>query len=135
MADLGCGIGGDALALAATGAAVAGVDLDLVRLMMAAANADAYGLAERFLPIQADLRQLPPLPVEAFFFDPARRAGGRGGRAEPPPALGHDYQPPLSLIDAWRPVVPAVRSRSAPALTTPNCRWGSRRSSCRWPAT
>ena len=45
VADLGCGIGGDALALAATGAAVAGVDLDLVRLMMAAANADAYGLA------------------------------------------------------------------------------------------
>ena len=117
VADLGCGIGGDALALAATGAAVAGVDLDLVRLMMAAANADAYGLAERFLPIQADLRHLPPLPAEAFFFDPARRAGG-GARGAPSRRLHSvaDYQPPLSLIDAWRPVVPRGAVKVSPGI-------------------
>lgn len=117
MADLGCGIGGDALALAAAGVAVAGVDLDLARLMMAAANAGVYGVAERFLPIQADLRQLPPLPSEAFFFDPARRSGG-GPHGAPSRRLHTvaDYQPPLSLIDAWRPVVPRGAVKVSPGI-------------------
>ena len=117
VADLGCGIGGDALALAAAGVAVAGVDRDLVRLMMAAANAAVYGVADRFLPIQADLRQLPPLPAEAFFFDPARRSGG-GPQGAPSRRLHTvaDYQPPLSLIDAWRPVVPRGAVKVSPGV-------------------
>ena len=104
VADLGCGIGGDALALAATGRAVLAIDRDLLRVAMAQANGEACGVAERLLPVVADLLELPPLPVEAFFFDPARRtaSGPRAAAARRIHSVG-DYRPPLSLIDRWRP--------------------------------
>jgi methylase of polypeptide subunit release factors len=70
LADLGCGIGGDALALAAH-ASLIGVDLDPLRLAMARENVRAYGCADFFSPLQADLNSLPALDVQAVFFDPA----------------------------------------------------------------
>ncbi len=117
VADLGCGIGGDALALAGAGAAVLAIDRDRLRLLMAAANAAAYGVAGRLALAQADLLTLPPARVEAFFFDPARRAGG-GPREAPSRRLRAvaDYQPPLSLIDAWRAVVPRGAVKVAPGI-------------------
>ena len=99
VADLGCGIGGDALALAAH-AQVVGIDEDLLRLAMARQNMAAYGHGTRFHPLQADLTRLAPLPVDAFFFDPARR-DERGRRLY----AVHDYRPPLDLIDRWLPMV------------------------------
>ncbi|MCB9423068.1 MAG: SAM-dependent methyltransferase [Ardenticatenaceae bacterium] len=96
IADLGCGIGGDALALAAQ-AHVIGVELDSVRLAMAQENVRVYGRAAHFRPLQSDLLELSPLPVQACFFDPARR--DEYGRRL---FSVHDYQPPLSLIDRWR---------------------------------
>ena len=77
VADLGCGIGGDALALAGAGVDVVAIDRDPLCLMMARANAAVYGVVERLALVQADLLALPPLPVDAFFFDPARQQTDR----------------------------------------------------------
>jgi SAM-dependent methyltransferase len=110
VADLGCGIGGDALSLAA-GAEVIGLDHDFTRLAMARENVRAYGGADRFTPLQADLRAQPALAVDALFFDPARRdARGRRLRSI------HRYRPPLSLIDQWRKQVPAAAVKISPAV-------------------
>jgi len=95
VADLACGIGGDALALAAIpGASVVGVDLDRLRLRMARANLGAYGLEAAW--VQADLADpLPLAGVRAAFFDPARRDEGRRVFAL------RDYAPPLRVIENW----------------------------------
>lgn len=110
VADLGCGIGGDALALSA-GAEVLGVDWDPVRVSMALENVRAYGFAERFRPLQADLRELTPLPVSACFFDPSRRDehGRRFFSVE-------RYQPPLSMIRRWLEKIPHVAVKISPGV-------------------
>jgi hypothetical protein len=116
LADLACGIGGDALALSAA-ADVIGLDRDPLRLAMARANVAAYGRGERFLPVAADLTTLPPLPVEAFCFDPARRTPT--GPGEPPSRRLFDveaYQPPLSLIRTWLPRVRHGAVKVSPAV-------------------
>lgn len=96
IADLGCSIGGDALALAAQ-AEVTGVEWDPVRLAMAQENVAVYGHGRRFRPLQADLLALTPFAAEALFFDPARR--DEHGRRFYSVA---QYQPPLSLIERWQ---------------------------------
>jgi SAM-dependent methyltransferase len=73
--DVGCGIGGDLIAFARAGLTVAGVDLDPVRVAMAAANLTALGLAGA-----AQVADGTALDLSAFgavFADPARR-GARG---------------------------------------------------------
>ncbi len=94
IADLGCGVGGDSLALAAV-APLIGVDRDALRLQMARLNLAAYDLCADLL--QADL--FDPLPfrgVPAAFFDPARRVGERRVFSV------RDYIPPLDIITRWR---------------------------------
>jgi hypothetical protein len=116
-ADLGCGIGGDALALCA-GMDVVGLDREWLRLAMARENVRAYGRAERFLPVLADLLSLRPLPVHAFFFDPGRRTEATP-QAAPSRRLHsvHDYQPPLDLIlERWLPHVPHGAVKVSPAV-------------------
>ena len=93
MADLGCGIGGDSLALTAT-MEVMGVEWHPVRLAMAQENVRVYGHSLNFRPLQADLLELTPLPVQAAFFDPARR--DENGRRL---YSVHQYRPPLALIN------------------------------------
>lgn len=95
FADLGCGAGGDLLALAALpGAAAIGLDLDPVRLRLAGANLAAYGLSASL--VRADLSDpLPLAGVPAAFFDPARRAAGRRIFSV------RDMHPPLDVIRAW----------------------------------
>ncbi|MCA9969703.1 MAG: methyltransferase domain-containing protein, partial [Anaerolineales bacterium] len=110
IADLGCGIGGDALALAAH-AEVTGVDWDPVRLAMAQENVRAYGNGARFHPLQADLLELTPLPVTGLFFDPARR--DEQGRRFHSVA---DYQPPLHWIHRWRTWVGETAVKVSPAI-------------------
>jgi len=96
LADLGCGIGGDTLALAALpGGRVAALDRDALRLRMARANLAACGLTA--LTALADLRDpLPLAGIEAAFFDPARRDEGRRAFSV------RRYTPPLDVIEAWR---------------------------------
>jgi SAM-dependent methyltransferase len=110
LADLGCGIGGDALALAEK-AHVIGVEWDPVRLAMAQENVRVYGRAAHFQPLQSDLLELSPLPVQACFFDPARR--DEYGRR-----LFHvyEYRPPLSLIDRWREKMAGTAVKISPGV-------------------
>ncbi len=111
IADLGCGIGGDSLALCQQ-AEVVGIDRDEVRLRLAACNVAVYGGNGRFHPLQADLTQLPPLPVAAFFFDPARRdESGRRLRSV------QAYRPPLSLAEQWLDRVPHGAVKVSPAIS------------------
>lgn len=109
IADLGCGIGGDALALAQQ-ATVIGVEQDVVRLAMAQHNVAVYG--SQLQPLCADLTTLPPLPVDALFFDPARR--DKNGRRL---FSVHRYLPPLSLVDVWREKVAATAVKISPGVS------------------
>jgi SAM-dependent methyltransferase len=96
IVDLGCGIGGDSLALSAV-APTAGVDRDPLRLLMARENARTYELGHRFDAVCADLAGGGPVVAEAAFVDPSRRtAAGRRVFSSA------GYQPPLAEVLAWR---------------------------------
>ncbi|MHB0912257.1 MAG: class I SAM-dependent methyltransferase [Armatimonadota bacterium] len=71
VTEIGCGIGGDTIGLAAR-CAVTAFDRDPVRLSMAKRNLLAYGLSARF--VCADLSESPEGLV---FVDPSRRENGR----------------------------------------------------------
>lgn len=78
MADLGCGMGGDTLALARH-ARVLAVDRDPARLAMVEANAAVRGLSDAIETRESKIEsvELPP-EIEALWLDPSRRdAGGR----------------------------------------------------------
>lgn len=91
VVDLGCGVGGDLLALARAGLLVAGVDLDPVRVAMARANLAALGL-----PGAVEVADATTLALDGFgaaFADPGRRTGrGRTFRVE-------DWQPPWPFVE------------------------------------
>ena len=110
VADLACGIGGDALALAAH-ADVLGLDLDPVRLGMARENCRVYGRQDRFQPVLADLCTWFPAGLDALFFDPGRRTAD-GRRIH---SVAH-YQPPLSLIEGWLPRAPNLAAKISPGV-------------------
>jgi hypothetical protein len=107
--DLGCGLGGDTLALARRGAVVA-VDRDPLRCALVEANARALGLAAQVQIVLRDLLAEAPPPAEAYFADPARRKEGR--RLFDPRA----YQPPLDHICAWRGAARLLAIKLAPGL-------------------
>lgn len=76
VVDLGCGIGGDLIALARAGLVVRGVELDPVRAAIAAANLRALDLDGEV--ICGDAQHVPIGRDEVAFIDPARRdARGR----------------------------------------------------------
>lgn len=110
IADLGCSIGGDALALAAQ-TEVTGVEWDPVRLAIAQHNVAVYGHGERFHPLQADINELTPLSVESVFFDPGRR-DERGRRFYSVEA----YQPPLSVLEKWVGKVRGAAAKISPGV-------------------
>ncbi|MFW6695599.1 THUMP-like domain-containing protein [Streptomyces sp. MAR4 CNX-425] len=101
VADLCCGIGGDAVALARAGIAVLAVDRDPAAAAAARANAAALGLAELIEVRCAEVGDVDISGYDAVFVDPARRIGGGAparrvgggrGRIFDPEA----YSPPLS---------------------------------------
>ncbi|MFF4586823.1 methyltransferase domain-containing protein [Streptomyces sp. NPDC001388] len=104
VADLCCGIGGDAIALARAGIRVLAVDRDPLTAAAARANADALGLAGLVDVREADVTEVDTRGYDAVFVDPARR-GGRGRIFDP-----EAYSPPLS----W--AVSAARSAPRAAL-------------------
>jgi hypothetical protein len=110
IADLGCGIGGDALSLSAN-ADVIGVDWDPLRLAMAQENLRLHGRALNFHPLQADLIELSPLRVDALFADPGRRDeyGRRIFNVQ-------EYRPPLITFEAWAETVPNQGIKVSPAI-------------------
>ena len=110
IADLGCSIGSDTLALAEV-APVIGIDQDIQRLAMAQANLKALGLDVPL--IQTDVvNSFPCLeyPTIALFFDPARRVNGRRISSV------KKYIPPLSIIANWLAYYPALGVKISPAV-------------------
>jgi len=110
IADLGCGIGGDSIALAAM-ADVTGVEWDPVRLSMAQENVRVYGNGPRFHPLQADLAELTPLATQAAFFDPSRR--DELGRRFFSTA---QYQPSMGVVERWIGRVRHVAVKISPGV-------------------
>ena len=97
--DLGCGIGGDLVAMARAGLTAAGVDLDAVRVEMAGANLTALGLPGAVQV--ADATRVDTRGFGVVFLDPARRTGaGRSFSVE-------DWLPSWSFVAAQlrRPAV------------------------------
>lgn len=109
--DLGCGIGGDTLALARRAPVVA-VDRDALRLTLLKANAEALGLSGRIHPLQADLRawawRVPR--GAAAFSDPSRRKAGRRVY------MTGNYEPPLALLLSWREAISDMGIKVSPAI-------------------
>src|SRR5215210_2987008 len=77
VADLGCGLGGDALALARHARVVA-VDRDPLRLALLRENARVHEMEERLFPLCGQVPDAVPRVVAAFA-DPSRRVGAAGG--------------------------------------------------------
>jgi SAM-dependent methyltransferase len=91
VADLCCGIGGDALAFAAAGIRVLAVDRDPLTCAVVRANAAELGL-DGLIRVQcADVTELRTDGCDAVFLDPARR-GARGRVFDP-----DGYSPPWSF--------------------------------------
>ncbi len=111
--DLGCGIGGDTLALAQVRPVIA-YEVDALRLRLAEANAAALGLADRVTFVQADWTThlaAGTLPLAAAAFaDPARRAAGK--RIYRLDAL----QPPISILLLLQQAIPALGVKVMPSV-------------------
>ncbi|WP_415647328.1 THUMP-like domain-containing protein [Stackebrandtia soli] len=104
VADLCCGIGADAFALARVGLDVEAVDADAGTAALAAANASAIGLADRLRVHHGDALHFDLSAVDSVFCDPARRKDGR--RVFDP----RDYSPPLDAVwSAAGPRLTAVK--------------------------
>ncbi|MFJ3774425.1 methyltransferase domain-containing protein [Streptomyces sp. NPDC090075] len=111
VADLCCGIGGDAIALARAGIRVLAVDRDPVTARTARANADALGLADLIEVREADVTEVDTAGWDAVFVDPARR-GGRGRVFDP-----EAYSPPLSwAVEAARKATHTAALKVAPGI-------------------
>lgn len=111
--DLGCGIGGDLLALAQRRSVIA-FDTDPARLRLAAANVAALGLTQQVTFIQGDWTAhlaAGALPdAAAAFADPARRVDGR--RIFSVEAM----QPPLSQLLRLQQRLPHIGVKTMPGI-------------------
>lgn len=110
VADLCCGIGGDAIALARAGIRVLAVDRDPLTAAVARANAEALGLSALVEVREADVTEVDTSPYDAVFVDPARR-GGRGRVFDP-----EAYSPPLSWAVATALRAPRAALKVAPGI-------------------
>jgi SAM-dependent methyltransferase len=117
VADLCCGIGGDALAFAAAGIEVVAIDRDPVTCAIAAANARAAGL-ECLIHVHcadvhtalSDSGEGGVADCDAVFLDPARRTAR--GRVFDPDA----YSPPWGFALSLAERFPATGIKAAPGL-------------------
>ncbi|MEU7134593.1 methyltransferase domain-containing protein [Streptomyces sp. NPDC046261] len=110
LADLCCGNGGDAIALARAGISVLAVDRDPLTCEVARANAAALGLSDLIEVRCADVADVDTSTYDAVFVDPARR-GGRGRIFDP-----EAYSPPLSwAVEAAR-TAPRAALKIAPGV-------------------
>ncbi|MHC5904068.1 THUMP-like domain-containing protein [Streptomyces sp. S6] len=110
LADLCCGIGGDAIALARAGIRVLAVDRDPATAAVARANAEALGLADLIDVREADVADVDTSSYDAVFVDPARR-GGRGRIFDP-----EAYSPPLSWAIGAARKAPLAALKIAPGV-------------------
>ena len=107
VADLGCGIGADALALATVVPNVVAIDRDPLRAAMAAANA----LETASIRVELGDVLLDPIPTcDAAFCDPARRADGKRFLSVA------DYTPPPAAVVARFPAGFPIAFKLAPGV-------------------
>ena len=111
MADLGCGLGSDALAAASAGIFVYAVDADPLTAEIARENASALGLADRVTVRCADATTVRVEDYDAVFADPARRRAGRGRVFDP-----RSYSPPWEFVAALAGRVPRTVLKLAPGI-------------------
>src|SRR5690242_10722239 len=111
LADLGCGLGSDALAAARAGISVYAVDADPLTAEFAAANARALGMADRITVECADATTVRVEDYDAVFADPARRKAGRGRVFDP-----KSYSPPWDFIAGLAERVPRTVLKLAPGI-------------------
>ncbi|MFG1713764.1 methyltransferase domain-containing protein [Micromonospora sp. NPDC049203] len=112
LADLGCGLGADALAAGRAGIRVYAVEADPLTAAMAAANAEAAGLAGLVTVECGDATAFDVTGVDAVFCDPARRRAGTGRRVFDPNA----YSPPWDFVTGLAARVPRTVVKVAPGL-------------------
>ncbi|MET9876108.1 methyltransferase domain-containing protein [Actinacidiphila glaucinigra] len=110
LADLCCGIGGDAVPLARAGVEVLAVDRSPLTCAVVRANAQALGLAGLIEVRCADVTEIAADGYDAVFVDPARR-GGRGRIFDP-----EAYSPPLSWAVAAARKAPLAALKVAPGI-------------------
>ncbi|WP_326572839.1 class I SAM-dependent methyltransferase [Actinacidiphila glaucinigra] len=110
LADLCCGIGGDAVPLARAGVEVLAVDRSPLTCAVVRANAEALGLAGLIEVRCADVTEIAADGCDAVFVDPARR-GGRGRIFDP-----EAYSPPLSWAVAAARKAPLAALKVAPGI-------------------
>jgi protein-L-isoaspartate O-methyltransferase len=115
VADLGCGAGSDALALAAAGLTVVAVDRDPQALWALSATARDLGLG--ITTNQGDLHIMrgpwndpAPAPGLGCFVDPARRSAGSRTLAP------ESWSPPWSWVRSLAGRVPATGAKVAPGI-------------------
>ncbi len=112
VADLGCGIGADTLALARAGIEVLACELDPATAAIARANVAAAGLADRATVVCADATSIDLSGVDAVFCDPARRDAQRGERVWDPAR----FRPPWSFVSELPARVPMTVLKLAPGV-------------------
>jgi hypothetical protein len=114
LADLGCSIGGDTLAMAQAGTTqVIGIDQDLLRLEMARANLASRDCGNAQV-VAADLTRRLPFRLDVdvgLFFDPGRREAS-GERIHSVNA----YHPPLQIIEGWLERCPNLGVKLSPGV-------------------
>ncbi len=108
VADLCCGLGADALALAAAGRDVVALDRDPVMVALTQANFDAAGLPGR--AVIGDALTCDLAGFDAAFVDPGRRGGGRR-------VLGVEQcEPPLPALERRFPAGFPWAAKLAPGI-------------------
>ncbi|MFI7021604.1 THUMP-like domain-containing protein [Micromonospora sp. NPDC049900] len=112
LADLGCGLGADALAAARAGIRVYAVEADPLTAALAEANAHAAGVADLVSVECADATTVDVTRVDAVFCDPARRRAGTGRRIFDPNA----YSPPWDFVVGLAERVPRTVVKVAPGI-------------------
>ncbi|MFI7548353.1 methyltransferase domain-containing protein [Micromonospora sediminimaris] len=112
LADLGCGLGADALAAARAGIRVYAVEADPLTAALAEANVQAAGLADLVTVECGDATAFDVTGVEAVFCDPARRRAGTGRRIFDP----NSYSPPWDFVTGLADRVPRTVVKVAPGI-------------------
>ncbi|MGX6602779.1 class I SAM-dependent methyltransferase [Micromonosporaceae bacterium Da 78-11] len=111
LADLGCGLGSDAMAAARAGISVYAVEADPLTAALAAANVSAAGLSGLVAVECADAMSVPVEKFDAVFADPARRRAGRGRVFDP-----RSYSPPWDFVAGLADRVPRTVLKLAPGI-------------------
>ena len=111
LADLGCGLGSDAMAAALHGIVVYAVEADPLTAAITRSNLSALALDDRVTVTCADATEVDLAGFDAVFADPARRQRG-GARVFDPRA----YSPPWDFIAGLPGRVPRTVLKLAPGI-------------------